>query len=67
MIEISVGVKTPFLPRSARIAALDIASGFVSGKCYKRHRAAAFPDFLKQIDAQVPPDFDVENCGLRAL
>ena len=28
-------------------AALDIASGFVIGKCYKRHRAAEFLDFLK--------------------
>jgi hypothetical protein len=34
-------------------AALDIASGFVIGKCYKRHRAAKFLDFLKQIDAHV--------------
>jgi transposase len=40
-------------------AALDIASGFVIGKCYKRHRAAEFLGFLKQIDAQVPPDIDV--------
>ena len=40
-------------------AALDIASGFVIGKCYKRHRAAEFLDFLKQIDAQVPPDLDI--------
>ena len=40
-------------------AALDIASGFVIGKCYKRHRAAEFLDFLKQIDANVPPDHDV--------
>ena len=29
-------------------AALDIASGFVIGKCYKRHRAAEFLDFLKR-------------------
>ena len=28
-------------------AALDVASGFVIGKCYKRHRAAEFLDFLK--------------------
>jgi transposase len=35
-------------------AALDVASGFVIGKCYKRHRAAEFLDFLKEIDAQVP-------------
>ena len=29
-------------------AALDVASGFVIGKCYKRHRAAEFLDFLKR-------------------
>jgi transposase len=40
-------------------AALDIASGFVIGKCYKRHRAPEFLDFLKQIDVQVPPDLDI--------
>jgi transposase len=40
-------------------AALDVASGFVIGKCYKRHRAAEFLDFLKQVDAQVPEDLDV--------
>ena len=40
-------------------AALDVASGFVIGKCYKRHRATEFLDFLKQIDAQVPRDLDV--------
>lgn len=40
-------------------AALDVASGFVIGKCYKRHRAAEFLDFLKQVDRQVPPDLDI--------
>jgi transposase len=40
-------------------AALDIASGFVIGKCYKRHRAAEFLDFLKQIDARVPEGVDI--------
>ena len=40
-------------------AALDIASGSVIGKCYKRHRAAEFLDFLKQIDAHVPEGLDV--------
>ncbi|MQU78518.1 IS630 family transposase, partial [Sinorhizobium medicae] len=40
-------------------AALDVASGFVIGKCYKRHRATEFLDFLKQIDASVPSDLDV--------
>ena len=40
-------------------AALDVASGFVIGKCYKRHRAKEFLDFLKQIDARVPGDLDI--------
>ena len=40
-------------------AALDIASGFVIGKCYKRHRATEFLDFLKQIDARVPEGLDI--------
>jgi transposase len=40
-------------------AALDIASDFVIGKCYKRHRAAEFLDFLKQVDAQIPDGIDV--------
>jgi len=40
-------------------AALDIASGFVIGKCYKRHRAKEFLDFLKQIDGRVPDDLDI--------
>ncbi|GAA0001796.1 IS630-like element ISBj5 family transposase [Bradyrhizobium diazoefficiens] len=35
-------------------AALDVASGFVIGKCYKRHRALEFLKFLKEIDAQIP-------------
>jgi transposase len=40
-------------------AALDIASGFVIAKCYKRHRAKEFLDFLKQIDTRVPDDLDI--------
>ena len=40
-------------------AALDVASGFVIGKCYRRHRAAEFLDFLKQIDARLPEALDV--------
>jgi hypothetical protein len=40
-------------------AALDVASGFVIGKCYKRHRAAEFLDFLKQIDARIPNGPDI--------
>ena len=40
-------------------AALDVASGFVIGKCYKRHRAKEFLSFLKEIDAGVPADLDI--------
>ena len=40
-------------------AALDVATGFVIGKCYKRHRAREFLDFLKEIDTHVPKDLDV--------
>jgi hypothetical protein len=40
-------------------AALDVASGFVIGKCYKPHRAAEFLDFLKQIYGRVPEGLDV--------
>lgn len=40
-------------------AALDVATGAVIGKCYKRHRATEFIDFLKQIDGNVPDGFDV--------
>ncbi|SNX74646.1 putative transposase [Cereibacter ovatus] len=40
-------------------AALDIATGAVIGKCYKRHRATEFLDFLKQIDAAMPDGPDV--------
>ena len=36
------------------VAALDIATGAVIGKCDKRHRATEFLDFLKRIDAAVP-------------
>lgn len=41
------------------IAALDIATGAVIGKCYKRHRASEFLDFLKRIDTAVPKGRDV--------
>jgi len=40
-------------------AALDVATGFVIGKCYKRHRASEFLDFLKKIDAHVPAGLDI--------
>jgi hypothetical protein len=41
-------------------AALDVASGFVIGRCYKRHRAVEFLKFLKKIDTQVPEGLDVD-------
>jgi transposase len=42
-------------------AVLDVASGFVIGKCYKRHRAAEFLSFLKEIDAPVPEGLDLHT------
>ena len=40
-------------------AALDIATGNVFGKCYRRHRSVEFLDFLKKIDTAVPADLDI--------
>ena len=40
-------------------AALDVANGAVIGKCYKRHRATEFLDFLKRIDAAMPEGPDI--------
>ena len=40
-------------------AALDIATGRVIGKTYRRHRAQEFRKFLDEIDAAVPEDLDV--------
>jgi DDE superfamily endonuclease len=45
--------------RTTLFAALDVASGFVIGKCYQRHRAVEFLKLLKEIDAQVPEGLDV--------
>ena len=42
-----------------RFSRPGVASGFVIGKCYKRHRAAEFLDFLKQIDTQAPDGLDI--------
>ena len=35
-------------------AALDVATGFGIGKCYKRHRARECLAFLKEIESRVP-------------
>lgn len=40
-------------------AALNTATGDVIGRCYKRHRAAEFKKFLKEIEKAVPADLDV--------
>ena len=40
-------------------AALNTATGEVSGKCYRRHRSIEFRKFLDRIDKNVPAQFDV--------
>ena len=40
-------------------AALDVATGFIIGKCYRRHRTREFLDFLKEIDRSVPEGLDI--------
>lgn len=40
-------------------AALDKATGAVIGKCYPRHRAEEFRNFLNLIRKNVPPELDI--------
>lgn len=40
-------------------AALDVATGNVIGECHRRHRSQEFLQFLKTIDANVPPHLDI--------
>ena len=40
-------------------AALDIATGRVIGKCFRRHRATEFIRFLSQVDKNVPEHLSV--------
>ena len=40
-------------------AALDVATGKVLGKCYKRHRQDEFVDFLKTVEKQSPKGKDI--------
>jgi transposase len=40
-------------------AALDIATGRIIGKCYRRHRSQEFRRFLDQIEAAVPKNLDI--------
>ncbi len=44
---------------TSSLAALDIATGSVIGKCYPRHRAEEFRHFLDDIEANVPSELDV--------
>jgi len=40
-------------------AALDVKTGNIIGKCYRRHRAEEFVKFLRLIDESVPKPLDV--------
>ena len=40
-------------------AALDIATGEVIGALHRRHRSAEFLQFLRTIEANVPPEMDI--------
>lgn len=40
-------------------AALDVATGNVIGKCFRRHRTLEFKKFLEHVDAHVAPEVDV--------
>lgn len=40
-------------------AARDIATGKIIGKCYRRHRAAEFRQFLDAIESRAPADLDL--------
>lgn len=44
---------------SSLFAALDVATGKVIGRCFRRHRAKEFKKFLADIDAAVPEGLDV--------
>jgi len=40
-------------------AALDIATGQVLARCHRRHRHQEYLEFLKHIEANVPPELDI--------
>jgi transposase len=44
---------------SSLYAALDLASGKVTGRLHSRHRAIEFKQFLHTLDREVPADLDV--------
>ena len=45
--------------RGVLFAALDVATGEVLGKCYQRHRAVEFRNFLTGIAKAVPDDREI--------
>lgn len=45
---------------TALFAALDVASGTVVGRCYRRHRQQEFVKFLEAVDVAIPPEEGVE-------
>ncbi|MCP3682336.1 MAG: IS630 family transposase [bacterium] len=54
--------KTPEYKRhgtSSLFAALDVSTGSVIGKCYRRHRATEFLKFLKFVDNSVASNFEI--------
>jgi len=54
--------KTPDYLRhgtTSLFAALEVATGRVIGKCYRRHRSGEFRQFLDHVEANVPPELDV--------
>ena len=44
---------------STLFAALEVASGRVTGKCYQRHTHKEFLSFLKKVERQTAPDKDI--------
>lgn len=40
-------------------AALDVATGWVFGKCYRKHRAKEFLKFLRALDAEIDDELEV--------
>ena len=40
-------------------AALDVATGRVIGKCFRRHRAKEFIRFLDEVESNVPAELDI--------
>lgn len=42
------------------LAALDVATGAVIGRCYPKHRSNEFRKFLDQLEQALPPDLAVQ-------